>query len=80
MLIVFFKMPMTVILQYYSMISRMSSELHLGHTIGNQVSQQCNKSITNDFIKRVNILSAVFKFTFCETIYSGDRKSDHPWD
>ena len=41
-----------------------SSEQHLGHIIGNQVSQECIKSITNDFIKRVKVLSAVFKFTF----------------
>ena len=47
----------------------MSSEQHLGHIIGNQVSQECIKSITNDFIKRVNVLSAVFKFTSSETKY-----------
>ena len=41
------------------MISSVSSDLHLGHIIDNQVSQEC---ITNDLIKRVNILSAVFKF------------------
>ena len=52
------------------MISSVSSEQHLGHIIGNQVSQECIKSITNDFIKRVNVLSAVFKFTFSETKYS----------
>ena len=51
------------------MISSVSSEQHLGHIIGNQVSQECIKSITNDFIKRVNVLSAVFKFTFSETKY-----------
>ena len=47
----------------------MSSEQHLGYIIGNQVSQECIKSITNDLIKRVNVLSAVFKFTFDETKY-----------
>ena len=46
-----------------------SSEQHLGYIIGNQVSQECIKNITNDFIKRVNVLSAVFKFTFSETKY-----------
>ena len=51
------------------MISSVSSEQHLGHIIGNQVSQECIKSITNDFIKRVNVLSAVSKFTFSETKY-----------
>ena len=51
------------------MISSVSSEQHLGHIIGNQVSQECIKSITNDFIIRVNVLSAVFKFTFSETKY-----------
>ena len=51
------------------MISSVSSEQHLGHIIGNQVSQECISSITNDFIKRVNVLSAVFEFTFRETKY-----------
>ena len=51
------------------MISSVSSEQHLGHIIGNQVSQECISSITNDFIKRVNVLSAVFEFTFSETSY-----------
>ena len=51
------------------MISSMYSEQNLGHIIGNQVSQECIKSITNDFIKEVNILSAVFKKTCDETKY-----------
>ena len=34
------------------MISSVSSEQHLGHIIGNQVSQECIKSITNDFISK----------------------------
>ena len=59
----------TSVLFNNQMISSVSSEQHLGHIIGNQVSQECIKSITNDFIKRVNGLSAVFKFTFSETKY-----------
>ena len=37
------------------MISFVSSEQHLGHIIGNQVSQECIRCITNEFIKRVNV-------------------------
>ena len=59
----------TSVLFNNQMISSVSSEQHLGHIIGNQVSQECIKNITNDFIKRVNVLSAVFKFTFSETKY-----------
>ena len=59
----------TSVLFNNQMISSVSSEQHLGHIIDNQVSQECIKSITNDFIKRVNVLSAVFKFTFSETKY-----------
>ena len=53
----------TSVLFNNQMISSVSREQHLGHIIGNQVSQECIKSITNDFIKRV------FKFTFSETKY-----------
>ena len=59
----------TSVLFNNQMISSVSSEQHLGHIIGNQVSQECIRNITNDFIKRVNVLSAVFKFTFSETKY-----------
>ena len=59
----------TSVLFNNQMISSVSREQHLGHIIGNQVSQECIKSITNDFIKKVNVLSAVFKFTFSETEY-----------
>ena len=58
----------TSVLFNNQMISSVSSEQHLGHIIGNQVSQECIKSITNDFFKRVNVY-AVFKFTFSETKY-----------
>ena len=43
----------TSVLFNNQMISSVSSEQHLCHIIGNQVSQECIKSITNDFIKRV---------------------------
>ena len=59
----------TSVLFNNQMISSVSSEQHLSHIIGSQVSQECIKSITNDFIKRVNVLSAIFKFTFSETKY-----------
>ena len=70
----------TSVLFKNQMISSVSSEQHLGHIIGNQVSQECNKSFTNDFIKKVNILSAIFKLTlvkvntsylkfFCMSLY-----------
>ena len=45
----------TSVLFNNQMISSVSSEQHLGHIIGNQVSQECIKSITNDFFKRVNV-------------------------
>ena len=59
----------TSVLFNNQMISSVSSEQHLGHIIGNQVSQECIKNITNDFVKRVNVVSAVFQFTFSETKY-----------
>ena len=49
----------TSVLFNNQMISSVSSEQHLGQILGNQVSQECIKTITNDFIKRVNVFSAV---------------------
>ena len=67
--LIVFQMPDcdTSVLLNNQMISSVSSAQHLGHIIGNQVSQECIKSIDNDFTKGVNVLSAVFKFIFSET-------------
>ena len=63
--LIVFEKPMTdtSVLFNNQMISSVCSKQHLGHNIGNQVSQEYIKSITDDF------LSAVFKFTFSETKY-----------
>ena len=46
----------TSVLFNNQMISSVSSELQLGHTIGNQVSQQCFKSTTNNFFQKSNYI------------------------
>jgi hypothetical protein len=50
-------------------IESVPSESHLGNIIGNNVTETYIKKVTDDFVKRVNVMLGNFKFIYHETKY-----------